>query len=92
MLSQIHASLRRLGRRARMNDSGQGMTEYILIVALIAILSIGMVGFFGDNIRGLFQAAGNAIAGEQVDTGKIKQSNADTKRTVKNLQEYDNRP
>ena len=32
---------------------GQGMTEYIIIVALIAIAAIGVVSLFGDNIRAL---------------------------------------
>ncbi|MFT5047476.1 MAG: Flp pilus assembly pilin Flp, partial [Porticoccaceae bacterium] len=27
---------------------GQGMTEYIIIVALIAIAAIAVYGFFGD--------------------------------------------
>tara|TARA_Y100001934_G_C12100831_1_gene653857 strand:+ start:639 stop:881 length:243 start_codon:yes stop_codon:yes gene_type:complete len=31
---------------------GQGMTEYIIIVALIAIAAIAIYGFFGDTIRG----------------------------------------
>ena len=29
---------------------GQGMTEYIIIVALIAIAAIGIYSFFGDTI------------------------------------------
>jgi Flp pilus assembly pilin Flp len=31
---------------------GQGMTEYIIIVALIAIAAIAAYGLFGDTIRG----------------------------------------
>lgn len=30
---------------------GQGMTEYIIIVALIAIAAIAAYGFFGDTLR-----------------------------------------
>lgn len=44
---------------------GQGMTEYIIIVALIAIAAIGVVSLFGDNIRSLFGAADNALAGNE---------------------------
>lgn len=36
---------------------GQGMTEYIIIVALIAIAAIGVVTLFGDNIRSLFSSS-----------------------------------
>ncbi len=52
---KIHA-----GRGAR----GQGMTEYIIIVSLIAIAAIGIVSLFGDNIRKLFGASAQALAGD----------------------------
>jgi pilus assembly protein Flp/PilA len=44
---------------------GQGMTEYIIIVALIAIAAIGVVSLFGDNIRDLFGTSANALAGNE---------------------------
>ena len=48
----------------RFRARGQGMTEYIIIVALIAVAAIGIVTLFGDNIRRLFGASAQAIAGE----------------------------
>ena len=36
----------------RMKQLGQGMTEYIIIVALIAIAAITVYNIFGDTIRG----------------------------------------
>ncbi len=42
---------------------GQGMTEYIIIVALIAIAAIGVITLFGENIRALFSASANALQG-----------------------------
>jgi len=56
--------LRKLLQRLRKDQRGQGMTEYIIIVALIAIAAIGVVTIFGDNIRDLFAASTNALAGE----------------------------
>jgi pilus assembly protein Flp/PilA len=50
---------RNLLRRKR----GQGMTEYIIIVALIAIAAIGVITLFGENIRRLFGASTDALAG-----------------------------
>ncbi len=47
-------------KRAR----GQGMTEYIIIVALIAIAAIGVITLFGDNIRALFGMSADALAGD----------------------------
>ena len=42
---------------------GQGMTEYIIIVALIAIAAIGVITLFGNNIRKLFGQSADALAG-----------------------------
>ena len=46
------------------DESGQGMVEYILIVALIAVAAIGVVKVFGKQIRELFTSAGDKIASE----------------------------
>jgi Flp pilus assembly pilin Flp len=40
------------------------MTEIIIIVFLVAIGAIGVAGLFGDNIRGLFGASSESLAGE----------------------------
>jgi Flp pilus assembly pilin Flp len=40
------------------------MTEYIIITALIAIAAIGAITLFGDNIKKLFGASADALAGE----------------------------
>lgn len=44
---------------------GQGMTEYIIIVALVAIAAIAIVTLFGNQIRGMFKHAGDRLAGKQ---------------------------
>lgn len=46
-------------------QGGQGMTEYIIIVALIAVAAIGVYALFGKTIRN--QVAG--LAGEVAGTG-----------------------
>lgn len=43
--------------------SGQGMTEYIIIVALIAVAAIGIYTAFGDIVRGQTSVAASALAG-----------------------------
>ena len=57
----------------RRNQSGQGMTEYIIIVALIAVAAIAVVGFFGDVIRNQFSNMTAALAGSSShsDVGKF---------------------
>lgn len=81
--------LSQLKKRFLRDQRGQGMTEYIIIVALIAIAAIGVVTIFGDNIRDLFAGATNALAGEtkvKVDTEKARTSHTKTK-TLKNFAE-----
>lgn len=64
---------------------GQGMTEYIIIVSLIAIAAIGVVTLFGDNIRKLYGAAADGIAGEESvtpATKTFKAAGVDVKKTL----------
>ena len=44
---------------------GQGMAEYIIVVALVAVACIGVVSLFGDNVRALFATASNSLAGNE---------------------------
>lgn len=57
----------------RKNELGQGMTEYIIIVALIAVAAIAVVGFFGDVVRNQFYNMTAALAGSSShsDVGKF---------------------
>jgi pilus assembly protein Flp/PilA len=61
---------------------GQGMTEYIIIVALIAIAAIGVITLCGNNIRRLFGASADALAGETnvANEGKMAGDNIKTKK------------
>ncbi|MBI5369234.1 MAG: Flp family type IVb pilin [Planctomycetes bacterium] len=44
-----------MARKTQMTrETGASMTEYIIIVALVAIFLIGAVGLFGDKVKGLF--------------------------------------
>ncbi len=45
------------------NRRGQGMTEYILIVVLIAVVAIVTVTAFGNTVKSLFNTANAAIQG-----------------------------
>ena len=50
---------RMLDRRSR----GQGMTEYIIIVALIAIAAIAVYQFFGQTVRNQTAGIAKELAG-----------------------------
>ena len=45
-------------------QSGQGMTEYIIIVALIAIAAIGVFRFFGNTAREQVAAMSQELSGQ----------------------------
>lgn len=47
----------------RKNQRGQGMTEYILLVALIAIAAIAAVRYFGSKTKEGFENAADAVGG-----------------------------
>lgn len=70
---------------------GQGMTEYIIIVALIAIAAIGIITLFGDNIRRLFGMSADALGGasnvQQVNTSNARTNDALNKKKMLNFGE-----
>ena len=68
--------LRRVRKLFR-SESGQGMSEYLIIVALIAVAAIGVVTVFGKDIRELFSASTDSLAGKSA-------TNNATKANVKN--------
>ncbi len=44
---------------------GQTVAEYALIVALVAIASIGILSLFGQQLRSLYNAMTKQIAGDE---------------------------
>lgn len=60
-----------------LNSKGQGMTEYILIVALIAIFVIGGIKVFGSKTKQGFNDAANAV-GQSTQQGMAGASSATT--------------
>lgn len=52
------------------NERGQGMTEYIILVALIAVAAIAAVKFFGRKTSEGFSEAGQKIQTDVVESIK----------------------
>ncbi|HET7560734.1 MAG TPA: Flp family type IVb pilin [Limnochordia bacterium] len=44
------------------DESGQGMVEYGLILALIAVVVVGVLVTLGGGIKGIFQKANNCLS------------------------------
>ena len=57
-------------------NRGQGMTEYVIIVALIAIAAIGVYTAFGKTVRGQMAATAQALAGKSTSTARTVTSAA----------------
>ena len=70
--------------RRRRGPSGQGMTEYIVIVALVAVASIGLLTRFGQNVRQILGASTTALTGKSVGTSGVMPATV----TDKNLKNF----
>ena len=86
-----HSSQTSAARRIK----GQGLTEYIIIVALIAIASIVAVSAFGSSVKASFLSLGtDLVGGETIDRAAVAQENltaADEKARAKvTLKDYNN--
>jgi Flp pilus assembly pilin Flp len=87
MIQSIRKSLR--------SQRGQGMTEYIIIVALIAIAAIGVYSFFGETVRhqtaGMAKEMSGQSASSEQSAAKTSADSAATKAGTKaNLGTYGN--
>jgi Flp pilus assembly pilin Flp len=72
---------------------GQGMTEYIIIVALIAVAAIGVYRLFGDTVRQQMAGLAMELSGESGkgarDGAKTSAGDAKTAaQTKKDLSNY----
>jgi pilus assembly protein Flp/PilA len=47
----------------KLNKKGQGMSEYLIILALVAIATIGAVIFFADNVRDQISTIAEELGG-----------------------------
>jgi len=73
---------------------GQGMTEYIIIVALIAIAAIGVFTYFGQTARnqvaGMAQELSGHLGTTAIQAAGTAAGNAETQgRQDKNLSNYE---
>src|SRR5260221_1778319 len=84
---QRSSSMRRFLRKMLKSQSGQGMSEYLIIVALIAIAAIGVVTVFGRDIRELFSGTTDSLAGNQA-TNTAKKATVKANKNLKTFGKY----
>ena len=81
--------------RTKRQQRGQGMTEYIIIVALIAVAAIAVYQFFGQTIRsqtsGIAREVSGQSAGDAITNAKTAADAAVAEGTKKKgLDDYKN--
>ena len=76
--------------KKQIKQLGQGMTEYIIIIALIAIAGIGAFTFFGDglkktvgNVTSEFTGGKAVISKDVLDAGQLNRDMSDFSTTDK---------
>jgi len=61
---------------------GQGATEYVIILVLVAIGSIAVITVFGDNLRDIFSVSTDRLQGDDTTTLQKKKASADDKEAT----------
>jgi len=73
-------------------QNGQGMTEYIIIVALIAVAAIAAFQFFGQTIRSQTSGIAREVSGQSaqpaIDAAKAAADKTEAERNKKGLDAY----
>jgi pilus assembly protein Flp/PilA len=62
LVAGILATLSTLGRVWRRSQDGQGLAEYAMILALIAIVAIGALVYLGSDVTTILSTVGNSVA------------------------------
>ncbi|MGQ4582114.1 pilus assembly protein [Lysobacter sp. F60174L2] len=80
------------GRRQR----GQGMTEYIIITALIAIAAIAVVTLFGGTVRNQMSGMAKELSGQSAtpqigDAKNTANQSANEAKKTKGMDAYNNK-
>lgn len=70
------------------NRKGQGLTEYIVITALVAVAAIGIVNIFGNQLRNQFHTIVSAMSGSSVSKVDSLADKAEKEANQKNLSNY----
>jgi Flp pilus assembly pilin Flp len=73
-----------MNAKAMRRKAGQGMTEYIIILAIIAIGAILIIGLFGKQIKAGFGKSTAAMKGDQAGADAVEDANVDANAMKQN--------
>lgn len=60
----------RLGSDLMLNKKGQALVEYVLIIALVSVLIIGLISTFGGYLKDAIQKTSCSLIGEEYIPGE----------------------
>ena len=80
--------MNRKNRKQYRNRRGQGLTEYIIVVALVAIAAIGIVNIFGNQLRNQFSTIITAMSGSSKSKVESLADDAQKETNKKTLSNY----
>ena len=72
--------------RSLRSKSGQGMTEYVIVICVVAIAALLVIGVFGTNVRNLFSTANTSLQSGNVTNAQSQKDGASGNVTIKDLQ------
>ncbi len=77
-MASMHTLKQARRQYSRKAERGQGMTEYIIIVALVAVAAIGSYSFFGKTVRGQMAGISSVLSGGDGTAGIASAADAAT--------------
>ena len=80
--------MNRKNRKPYRNRRGQGLTEYVIVVALVAIAAIGIVNIFGNQLRNQFSTIITAMSGSSKAKVESLADDAQKETNKKTLSSY----
>lgn len=70
-----------------MNNKGQALVEYVLIIAVISVIAIALVNYFGGYLKDSITKTSCSLVGEEYQKGKKPGDGVCIDPTEKELEE-----
>ena len=74
--------------RKQFKQLGQGMTEYIIIIALIAIAGIGAFTFFGDGLKSTIGTVTEELTGTDSAPAAVTAAGSEADATGRDMSDF----
>lgn len=72
----------------RINNKGQGLTEYLILVCLIAVSAIAVVSVVGQNVRARYASISSALRGDRTVKKELDEAESESFE-IRGFDDYD---